>query len=251
LKKLLLKAAVINAFIFIITTAAFSQTSYSNLDQLSGWTACSACAGVNGAGPSASYSLWQGISSPSLDGKAIQMNLGGSTPYSNALYSKKLTLSSTTASQYHHFIYDTYFYYKNAGALQALELNTSQYFGGKAFIFGIQCDVRSSGQWELSAPNFANSSLSQIHWEQTGIACPAPPTYKWNHVVLEYERTSDNRVHYIAITFNGVKKYLNKYYYRRTAPSTWGGVTTHIQLDGNYRQDDYTVWADKYSVTAW
>jgi hypothetical protein len=132
-----------------------------------------------------------------------------------------------------------------------LELNTSEYYGSKGFIFGIQCDVRASHTWELSAPKYANSTLSQVYWASTGISCPAPPTYKWNHVTLEYERTSSGYVHYIAITFNGVKHYLNKYYNHRVAPSSYAGITTHIQLDGNYAQTDYSVWADKYKLTAW
>jgi hypothetical protein len=93
--------------------------------------------------------------------------------------------------------------------------------------------------------------LSQIHWASTGIGCPAPPTYKWNHVILEYERTSGGLVHYIALTFNGTKHYLNKYYSHRIAPSSYAGITTHIQLDGNYAQNAYSVWADKYNLTAW
>jgi hypothetical protein len=193
----------------------------------------------------------QNVSSPSIDGRSAQLFLGGSTPYSNALYARKLTTSGTTASNYHHFIYDVYFYYQNATAMQALELNTSQYFAGKGLIFGIQCDVRSSHTWELSTSNSSSSGLADMHWVSTGISCPAPPTYKWNHVVLEYERTTDNKVHYIALTLNGVKSYINKYSYARVAPSSWGGVTTHMQLDGNYRQDNYSVWMDKYKVTAW
>jgi hypothetical protein len=135
--------------------------------------------------------------------------------------------------------------------MQALEFNTSEYYGGKAFVFGIQCDVRSSGQWELSAPNSSSSGLANMHWAATGIGCPAPPTYKWNHVTLEYERTSSGLVHYISMTFNGVKKYLNKSYYHRIAPSSYAGITTHIQLDGNYAQTAYSVWADKYNLAGW
>jgi hypothetical protein len=250
MKKYFLSRIFMTALILMAATAAFSQTTYSNIDQMSGWKICSACAGVNGAGPTASFSM-QRVSSPSLDGSAVQLNLGGSTPYSDALYSKTLTFSSTTATNSHHFIYDLYFYYKNATAMQALELNTSEYFGGKGFIFGIQCNVRSSGMWELSAPNSSTSTLSQIHWASTGIGCPAPPTYKWNHVILEYERTSGGLVHYIALTFNGTKHYLNKYYSHRIAPSSYAGITTHIQLDGNYAQNAYSVWADKYNLTAW
>jgi hypothetical protein len=250
-KNLKRTAALIFAFLMISAIASLSQTYYSNQDQLSGWSICSSCAGVNGTGPTATYWMKQYQSSPSIDGSSAQLFLGGSTPYSNALFSRKLTTSGTTAGKFHHFIYDVYFYYKNASAVQALEFNTSQYFGGKGIIFGIQCDVRSSHVWELSTSNSSTSGLADMHWASTGVACPAPPTYKWNHLVVEYERLSDNNVHYIAFTFNGVKKYLNRYSYARRAPSDWGGITTHLQLDGNYQQADYSVWMDKYKVTAW
>src|SRR4051794_37810834 len=125
MKKNFLGPIFITAIMFMAATAAFSQTTYSNVDQMSGWSLCSACAGANGTGSAASYSMSR-VSSPSIDGVAAKLNLGGSTPYSNALYSKTLTYSATTASNSHHFIYDLYFYYKNASAMQALELNTSE-----------------------------------------------------------------------------------------------------------------------------
>src|SRR5437879_5178661 len=118
MKKHFLGPIFMTAVVFMLATAAFSQTTYSNIDQMSGWSLCSACAGANGTGSAASYSMWR-VSSPSLDGSAAQLNLGGSTPYSNALYSKTLTFSYTTATKLHHFIYDLYFYYKNATAMQA------------------------------------------------------------------------------------------------------------------------------------
>jgi hypothetical protein len=251
MKKSVSIAAFISATVLALATAGFSQTTFSNIDQMSGWWSCSSCAGKYGTGSTATFWMKQYISSPSIDGRSAQFFLGGSTPYSNALWQKKLTYSATTASQVHHFIYDTYFYYKNATAVQGLEFNTSAYYSGKGFIFGIQCDVRASGVWELSAPNSSSSSLGSMHWASTGIRCPAPPTYKWNHLTLEYERTSSGLVHYIALTINGSKHYLNKYYYHRIAPSSWGGITTHFQMNGNYRQDDYSAWLDKYKVVWW
>jgi hypothetical protein len=244
-------AALISASLLTLATAGFSQTTFSDIDQMSGWSACSSCAGKFGTGPTASFSMSQNVSSPSIDGRSAQFNLGGGTPYSNVLFQKRLTTSATTASQVRHFIYDTYFYYKNATAAQGFEFNISEYFSGKGFLFGIQCDIRSSGTWELSAPNSSSSTLGSMHWVSTGIGCPAPSTYKWNHLTLEYERTSDDKIHYIALTFNGSKRYLNSYYDRRIAPSNWAGITTHFQMNGNYRQDDYSAWMDKYKVVWW
>src|SRR5437899_3222479 len=135
------------ATVIILTTAAFSQTTYSNIESMSGFGSCTTCAGADGSGSTASYWMKQHVSSPSLDGSSTQFFLGGSTPYSDAIWWKKLPLSTSTTSGLKHFIYDTYFYYKNASAVQGLEFNVTQYFYGKAFVYGIQCDVRSSGTW--------------------------------------------------------------------------------------------------------
>jgi hypothetical protein len=51
------------------------------------------------------------------------------------------------------------------------------------------------------------------------------------------------------MTMNGVKHYLN-WYYAPTA-TTWSGVTVNYQLDGDYRQDNYSTWVDKMSLTTW
>jgi hypothetical protein len=249
LKKLLFKTAIISAFLILVSAAAVSQTTYSSIDQMSGFGFCTTCAGAGGAGPAATFYMKQGVSSPSMDGKSTEFHLGGKTPYSDAIWWKKLPVSNTSALR--HFVYDTYFYYTNASAVQGLEFNITQYFGGKGFEYGMTCDVRNSHTWKMSVANTASSKLSDMHWQSTGIACPAPPTNKWNHLILEFERTTDNRVHFIAVTLNGTKNYINKYAYKRIAPSSWGGVTTHFQMNGNQRQDAYSVWLDKWNVTTW
>jgi len=43
-------AAVIAAFV-LMTGMALAQTTYSNLDQASGWQSCTTCAGAGGNGP--------------------------------------------------------------------------------------------------------------------------------------------------------------------------------------------------------
>ena len=56
-------------------------------------------------------------------------------------------------------------------------------------------------------------------------------------------------IHYISLTVNGSKHYINKTVYARKAPSDWNGLTTHVQLNGDSKQTDYSVWIDKYKVT--
>jgi hypothetical protein len=251
LKSIFQKLAFLTGLTLLTASAALSQTTYSNIDQMSGFGSCTTCAGAGGAGSAATFWMKQGISSPSMDGKSAQFFLGGRTPYSDAMWWKKLPVSGSAASGLHHFIYDAYFYYQNASAVQGLEFNITQYFGGKGFTYGMTCDVRNSRTWKISVANSTGSSMAGMHWQSTGIACPAPPTYKWNHVVIEAERTSNNQIHYISVSLNDTKYYVNKYTPYRTAPSSWGGVTTHIQLNGNQVQAAYSVWMDKYKVVAW
>jgi hypothetical protein len=51
------------------------------------------------------------------------------------------------------------------------------------------------------------------------------------------------------MTMNGTKHYLN-WYYAPTA-TTWSGVTINYQMDGDYRQDNYSTWVDKMSLIYW
>jgi hypothetical protein len=170
--------------------------------------------------------------------------MGGTTPYSDVLWWKKL-LTSTQLTQnraLHSFVYDLYFYMDNPTVAQSLEWDVNQFVDGQSFIFGSQCSYRSRSTWDIW--DNVNS-----HWISTGVVCPIPQAFAWNHVVLEFERTSDNRLHYISMTMNGVKHYLN-WYYAPTA-TTWSGVTINYQMDGDYRQDNYSTWVDKMSLIYW
>jgi hypothetical protein len=239
--------------ILLLFCASFAHagTAY-NLDQTIPYFDCDKCAGSGASGPSSIY--WDKIvSSPSMDGKSHQFHLGGSTPYSNALWSHRVVTNGTTVRGAHHFVFDAYLYYKNSHAAQGFEFNVSQYFDGKAFIYGMQCDIRSSGTWEISVPKDYSKplTLTNMKWLSTGIACKAPATYKWNHIVLESERTTDNKVKFVSITVNGVKHYVNKTFSRRIAPSDWIGINTHFQMNGNYQQEDYDAFLDKWTLKYW
>lgn len=233
--------------LFFCATAGMAQTTISKIESMSGITSCTTCAGAGGAGTSAAYWMKQFQAAPSLDGQSTQFFLGGSTPYSDAMWTKRISYTNS----YKHFIFDTYFYVKTPSAVQGLEFNITDYSNLRGYTFGFTCSVKSGGVWKISVPNSSTSTMSQMYWQSTGIACPAPQAYTWNHVSFEGQRTSDNKVLYVSITINGVKHYLNKTVYSRSCPSGWGGVTTHIQLNGDSNQDDYSVWANKWAVTLW
>jgi hypothetical protein len=219
-----------------ITTSA--TTSYTNIDQMSGWESCDACAGSGGTGPSVPYSMTQYISSPSLDGKSAKFWLGGSTPYSQALWWKHLTAQPNA----HHFLYDLYFYVTNSSAPQALEFDVNQSANNHHFIFGTQCDIRKSKQWDVWDDIYRK-------FIPTGIPCSAPAAYKWHHLILEFYRTTDNHTKFIAVTLDGVKHYIGKTYSTRSTSAS--SLSTAFQMDGNYLETHYSTWLDKIKLTYW
>ena len=218
-------------------TAPSSATTFGNIDSMSGWEHCGACAGIGGAGTVAPYSMTQNQNSPSMDGKSTMHWIGSGKPYSNALWWKQLGPRPETT----HFVYDLYFYYTDSGAPQSLEFDVNQALNGQKYTFGTQCSVRGSKQWDV---------WDSYHkkWISTGIACPPPPTYKWNHLVWEFQRVN-GQTKFISVTLNGVKHYVNRSY----APHSTSvkELDVAFQMDGNNVQKPYKVWLDKVTLKAW
>lgn len=233
IRSILLSAVV---FLFLLPIFSSAQTVYSNLDQLSGWQSCTVCAGAGGSGKVAQFSMTEGHSSPSLDGKSAQFNLGGSTPYTSALWWKQLGANSNA----HHFVYDLYFYMKNPSASQALEFDVNQSLGGHKFIFGTECSMKV-GVWRIW--NYST------RWQSTGVACHPPSAYAWHHLVEEFQRTSTGKVQFVSITLDGVKHYINRTY--SPAPSSAKEINVAFQMDGDKYQTNYSVWLDKVKLTYW
>jgi len=228
---------IIASLLLIFSVASFAQTrTYANLDQVSSWQSCTVCAGAGGAGKVAVYSMSTGVSSPSMDGRSARFNLGGSTPYTAALWWKQLGYNSAP----HHFKYDLYFYMKNPRAAQALEFDVNQSVYGKKYVFGTECSMKS-GVWKVW-----NHST---RWQSTGVGCHPPTAYKWHHLIEEFQRTTTGKVKFVAITLDGNKHYINRVY----APfsSSAKEINVAFQMDGDKYQTDYTVWLDKVKLTYW
>ena len=220
------------------TTIPSNATYYSNIDQMTGWDSCDNCAGRGGAGPDAPYSMTAGQSSPSLDGKSTEFWIGGSAPYSAALWWKQLGGNSSL----HNFVYDLYFYMKNPSASQALEFDVNQTQNGQKFIFGTQCDYKDHKDWDVW--DTANGA-----WIKTGIPCTTPQAYTWNHLVLEFQRTSGGKALFVAVTLNGKKSYINRSYSPKAGNAY--ELNAAFQMDGNGSMTDYSTWLDKVRLIGW
>ena len=217
--------------------AASAQKVISNIDQMSGWDHCTVCAGANGKGSTARFSMTQGVRSPSVDGRGINFFLGGTNNFSNALWWKQLGGKSSA----HHFVYDIYFYLKTPGAAQALEFDVNQSVGGHKYIFGTECSMKSSKTWRIWS---AGTS-----WTSTGIPCGVPAAYKWHHLTWEFERTTGNKVKFVAVTLDGRKHYVNRTFNPKS--SGVSELNVAFQMDGDRNQTDYSTWVDKVSLKYW
>jgi hypothetical protein len=201
--------------------------------------------------PGVTWSMQQGMQSPSMSGHSTQFNIGGTTPYSDVLWSIPLIGQGSTQSlpdsnhtllpTLHNFTYDAYFYPTNLGVTQVLEFDISMYFSGLSLIWGNQCRVAGGNEWDIW--DNVNSK-----WVPTGVACN-PVNNAWNHVTIQAQREPDNSLLFQSITLNGVTSNINQQYAPGTAPSGWWGITVNYQMDGNYKQTANTTFLDNFTFT--
>ena len=192
----------------------------------------------------------QNNSSPSLSGSSTVFWVGGTTPYSDALWNNHLIgpLSSqgmfdqnqSQLPNLHNFTYDVYFYGDNLGISQALEFDINEFFGNMGFIFGHECRIAAGNQWDVW-------DNSKGHWIPTGVPC-YPKNGQWNHLTIKVQRTSDNHETYQSITLNGQTANLNWTFDKGSSPG-WYGLTVNFQMDGNPNQDAYKVYLDNLTLT--
>ncbi len=232
-----------------------SGTSLSNLQHSNGWgefgqrgpnyvdCSPSPCDGI-------SFSMAQSVSSPSISGQASKFNVGGSVPFSDALWNNHLIGPSSSQGMFdpdqtmvpslHSFTYDVYFYGDNFGSSQALEFDINQFFDNMGFIWGHECRIDSGNEWDVWDDQNGR-------WKPTGVPC-YPNSNSWNHLTIKVQRTSDNHMVYQSITLNGKTSNLNWTFGHGSTPN-WYGLTINYQMDGNKKQDSYNVYLDKLTFT--
>jgi hypothetical protein len=209
---------------------------FSNIDEMTGWGSCDGCAGAGGVGPDLKHTLTQFISSPSRDGKSAKFSIYPTTSYANALWWKPLTPQPDAR----HLVYDLYYYITNPSASQALEFDVNQAVDNKWYVFGTECSGGKTWKiWDYYK-----------RWVDTGISCSAGMTAsKWHHLVWEFERTTDHRTRFVSVTVDGVKNYVNRYYYPK--PNSSPKLTTSFQMDGNRAGTAYSTWLDNITLKYW
>lgn len=211
--------------------------SFNNIEQMGGWQSCSECAGKNAHGPKAQFSMNQHQQSPSLDGNSTEFHIGGKKPYSDAIWWRNLGPVGKAS----HYVFDLNFYIQNPGVSEGLEFDINVAQGGRYYVFGNQCSPLASHTWDTW-------DMNRGTWNSTGITCNTFPANQWNHVTIEVERTSNNQLHWVSITYNGSKHYVDRYVSSQKTGFA-DGASIDFQMDGNFRQDAYSTWLDKVNLS--
>jgi hypothetical protein len=199
--------------------------------------------------PNVTWSMQSHVGDPSQDGNSSQFNVGGTQAYSDGFWNNHLIGDGGKISdpnhnivgQYHNFKYDLWFFAKSIGLSQALEFDINQFVGGKSYIWGTECRIAGGNQWDI----WDNRNYK---WKPTGVPC-YPSNNAWNHLTIVVQRTSDGHLLYKSITLNGKTANLNAY--DLPTATSWYGITVNYQEDGNYRQQAYSIWVDKFTFTYW
>ncbi|MGH9571339.1 MAG: hypothetical protein ACRD4F_16970, partial [Candidatus Angelobacter sp.] len=157
--------------------------------------------------------------------------------YSNVLWWKQLGANNAVT----HFVYDVYFYLKVPSLAQALEFDVNQSNGAFKFIFGTQCNIKGGHRFDVYDP-------AGHAWRSAGIACGTPSALKWHHLTWEFFRDS-TQVHYVSVTLDGIKHYVNLAYNARS--STTKEINVAFQMDGDKNMDAYDTWLDEVNLKYW
>jgi len=232
-------------------------TTISNLQAAPGWNQwgelpplyniCNApCSGI-------SWSMVPHQTAISTSGNSTQFNIGGTTPYSDVLWSNPvigqgnqqgLTDSThTLLPNLHNFQLDTDVYVTNMSVTQNLEFDINMYANGVGMEWGTECNHLADGVWDIW-----NNVLAI--WVPTTIPCQLNSA-AWNHVTLQVQREANNDLLYQSITVNGVVHPFNITVAPFPVPSGWWGMTVNYQMDGDYAMHSNTTYLDKTNFTYW
>jgi hypothetical protein len=232
-----------------------AQSTLTNLQTSSGWESwgqlppnyadCSPCNGIK-------WSMDQNVGSPSLSGNASKFNTSGSKPYAVVLWYNPVIgaystqglpdKDKTLVPSLHNFTYDLDFYVTDASITFALEFDVAMYLNKDGLFFGTQCVLGGDKKWDVL-------DAQTGHWMPSSAPCTF--VNGWNHLTLEFERESGDKLLYKSVALNGVTYPLNMTYPPKKVSSSWYGITVNYQMDGDKTQAANTTYLDNVSLTYW
>lgn len=218
---------------------------FNNVDQMSGWTACSACAQ---SGTASSYWFKQWVGSPSLDGKSMQSYIKGSYgAWADNLFVKKFG-DQTWAR---HIEYSTNFLWNapktrqgnGAYVVQAIEFDARMLIGNFKYLFGTQCNY-AHGTWDI----WSNTGR---YWQHTAIPCQKWGPNSWHKVTWYFTLDSNTKyLHYAALKVDGTEYKVDKWLAAGAVPYN-KEFLIQFEQDTDQNGDPWYLWTDKTQVVLW
>lgn len=235
-------------FVCVCVTGAMSQaqnqssskTVISNIDdRTSGWGKCTHCAG--GKNKADLYWMAQFQTTPSKDGNSTQFYISASKPNADVLFWNKLGAHDSAM----HFTWDFWVYLDNSSlSAQALEYDMFQYVSGREYMFGTQC-AYADGIWDVWD---AGSGT----WVPTRIACKVFTPNVWHHIVWQFRRTSDTKMHYDSLTLDNVRYSVDQVQASGPLPKGWtDDLGVQWQLDTPASPLTFNEWVDDVKLTVY
>lgn len=222
--------------------ASTLSTTYTRVEEMTGWLTCGACGNTGGTGSIAQYSMTRGITTPSMDGSSSKFAIGGSTPYTNGYWYYRHTAISKGIT---YLAYDFYIYVPSGSlnAPQAIEFECQQRVNGWVYNFAWQAEYPNN-QWRIF--NYVKKT-----WENSGLSLTRFSTGKWHHIIAEYHtNTSTHTVYHDALTVDGVRRTLTHLDPAKYTGNMTNEFTNAFQLDLNSTATDYHVYVDNMKITA-
>jgi hypothetical protein len=156
------------------------------------------------------------------------------TAYSNMLYFNAIARENNVS----HFTYDLYFYIDNPNASHALEFDINQTDDGKRWVWGSECNRNGSGM---------RDTWDDIDGWKPNLRRQAIPSNTWIHLMWNVEQVG-NQVNYVSLTVSDQTYDIDTYYHNQPG-WTLEEIDVAFQMDGNYKQEPYNVWARPSAVS--
>ena len=208
----------------------------------------------------------------SVDGSSLQINLANpehctSNCYGDLDFSNKIYLNNAAASNANNFTLDLYVTgdsVTNARS-QAIEFTIEQDVPSSKtsgswdrYIYSWQCDYKNKGIWNVwngAGNGGAGAWVPAVTTSGSTVVCAPYTAGSFVHYYFHFLRlpntrqiqftdftTVDNAGHSTYHQFNQVQTIQDP------QPNWSTGLFTALQLDGDYAQEPYSVWADLWTV---
>ena len=271
-----------------LAAVANAQTTISNLDDdaitnpnqtnsnLRSWgSSTGSLVGCDGA-CEVSGSMSHNTTYYYVDGQSLQMNLNNPSGcsincYGDVDFSDKIYQNNSTASSANTFTLDMYVAMDSTGnaSSQALEFTIEQDVPSTQtvgdwdrYIYSWQCNYKGNGTWNLwdgAANNGAGGWAQARTTSGATVPCAKFPATgspgAFTHFYFHFKRLPSTRsvefLDFTQVNSDGTSSYhqFNQIKGIQAPQTNWGtGLFTALQLDGDYAQNQYSVWADKWIV---